>query len=369
MKKQSLLVGMFALCAVSLQASGHRDPKNGSPAPKGGPQKNAQQNMDMWDCQDATKFVIASDPKEQATSFYVAYLGGYFGPSNTVIAQDGVYSTAAPATTNTTQEYVFASLSWSNGVEVALTHNTGTGYALRAYYSYLTNGNNNTKPFSNASTYSNASSTLAIAGDSTGRAGRVTAANGNYNLRGKNYGILECQHSIHHADGVKVFGSLGGAVGYLSHESTYNLTQYTNATISKNYQLEQTIFGGPTASIYLSKVVGKGFGFYADARLTVNAAGVKHLAQEQNYTGTVSNGFDVNTQSTVNKLYNEEELQLGLFWSHEMENGGMFALITDWRAGFNGNSNMLFSSTSGTQSLRDQGLIYGLLSAGFYLTY
>ncbi len=361
MKKQSLLVGMFAICATSLQASAMSTINT--------PAKAANSQLSTVDVEKkiALKHVMPSDAKEVSTSVSVNYLGGYFGPSNTIIAQDGVYSTVSTA--NSPQEYIYADLSWSNGVEVSVSYSTGTGYSLRAYYSFLTNNTNTSSNFTKATTYSNAASTLSIAGYATGTSGQVTAANGSYKLSGRNLGILETQHMLFESDTVKALGSIGGAIGYLSHSSSYNLTQYISGNISNNLAVEQTLFGGPTGSFLISKFVGAGFSFYASARLTVNGAGVKHHTTEQSYTGTTLNGFTVNSKSTVNKLYNEEEFDLGVFWTHEMNDGSLITLNTDWKGGFTGDSTMLFSSSSGTQSLRDQGLIFGLLSVGLYYTY
>ena len=371
MKNQLLLVGMFAICATSLQASGYpQGDQSSRVAAKASATKaktGAPAAQEEMDAQLAVKHFIAVDQEEVATSVSVNYVAGYYSPSNMVVGQNGVY--AVTATTNPTRQFLFATADWSNGVEASVIYNTGTSYSYRAYYRFLTNNSNRVTPFTEPSTYADAASTLSLGGTATGVAGNVTAVSGSYKLQSSNDVIVESQHLVANLNGFVVTGSGGATVGYLDHSSFINYTQLTDGSVSKNTAHEQTVHGGPTTSITIVKYVGAGFSFYATGRWSGHAAAIKHLATEQNILGTTNNGYNVNTQSTINKLYVETEAGIGLDWTHEQETGTLWTFHTGWKGGVTANSNMLFSSSSGTQALKDQNLNYGLLSAGLAVTW
>ena len=365
MKKQILIFSILSLSLTSVHASSIA-------ANSGAKDKNKVDQCALKatakESDNMAKFLTASpDPMQSSFSFSGSYIGGYFGPTNMIIAQDGVYD--VPAKTNPQKEFVQARLSWSNGFNLGMVYNTGQNHTLKFSYDYLTNTANTPALFSMPTTYENAASTLSIDGSATGIAGQVTSANGTYKLFARNRAFVEGVHSLVTTPSLKVLATVGGLLGYLEHGAYYNYTQYSLGTVSKNVQAESTWHGGPTSSITLLKSFTSGFSLYGAMRLTTHAANVLHLSQTENFTEGLSDGYTVNTRGSTNLFYNEEEVSLGLGYNRESETGAVFAVSTEWKGGFTGDATMLFSSTAGSQSAKSQGLYWGLFSLGLHYSY
>ncbi len=389
MKKSMMIMGMCLFCISSVHASGMRfnsPPKTSKSPPKHAP-VNAPAPMQkpqpvqvrsasppqplspqpMPAGSNIGARLVSPDPDKLSFTLAVSYRGGYFGPTDLTIAQDGVYTTPSPK--NPQKNFVTADLSWSNGVGISLVCNTGSGHTIRLFYDYLTNKSNNTPTFVMPTTYTNAASTLSLGGTSTGVAGQITAASGQYQLNGNNTLVLEELHLLYSTPSLKVYGSYGGLAGYLEHTALYTLTEYILGNHSQNTQQEKIVHGGPTALLLVTKHFGNEVACYGSMRFTAHAANVQHTSVTESLTGTTNNGYNVNSAGSLNRLFNEEEVSLGISWNHSFTKALLLTLTADWSGGFTGEMSTLFSSTSGTQAIRSQGLIYGLLRGTVNFTF
>ncbi len=381
MKKPLLIMGICACCLSSLEASGFhisRSPKKPiatppppqapvltppPPSPTVPPAKPPLPSA----AENITTYWVSPNPETLSFTLGISYLGGYYGPSETTIAQDGVYTTPSPS--NPQKNFVSVNLSWSNGVGISLVYNSPTGHSVRLFYDFLTNKSNTSPVFTAPTTYTNAASTLVLGGNSAGTAGQITAANATYQLVGRNRAALETLHLIYSTPSLKVLGSVGGLAGYLQHEAQYALTELFSGNQSQNTQNENMVHGGPTGTLLVAKYCGVGLAFYGMFRFTAHAASVQFTSQAESYTGTTNNGFNVNTKGTLNRLFSEEEVCLGFSWNHQFSEKFLYTFTADWTGGFTSNSTGLFSSTSGTQAIKSQNIIYGLLRANFNFTF
>ncbi len=363
MRKLTLLVGILAMGATSLQASGiaaaQPKAKAQSTTPPSGPATGT----------DATMYMASFNETEVTTTGYLDYVGGYFGPVNMALGSTGIYEGAA-STTNAQGAVISAALSWSNGVTVGLTHNSGNGMpALNFEYTYLTN-NNPTKSNTNATTYTNLVPAFTT-NQNTGAAAQATAVNGSYSLKSNNLGKVTAIHPVSYNEKKKtaIFAKTGGLVGYTNHSSTTNATLLAGGTRNNTLMTDKMTHGGPMVGLILVKYWDHGITGTAEVETSAHAANINHTAVVQNFDGITNNGFLVNTKGNVPQLFQRAEAKLGIAWAHYLDNGGMISLRTNWIGGFANSSNMLFGNSSGPGSLTPQDTVWGTLNTGIALVF
>lgn len=358
MRKLPLLVGILAMGVSSLQASAFAAAKTPNSADKS--------HNDQFDSREVAKHKASFDAEEVLTTFWLNYTGGFAGPLNMIIAQDGVYNTTA--TTHAQMDYVAARLDWANGFEVGLAHNTGSGHHFCAEYMFLTNDQNKKGSKTHAATYDDMVSTLVLT-NNTGASGIITAASGNYKLSAFNRVYLMSVHPLVHVNDTSFYGTVGVTGGYVKHSCNYDYT-ISASNINKNWQQDKLLHGGPFGGVAVQKHFGHGISFGGELRASAHGSRIDHTSTCQNYSSTTTLvGYDTNTGGKLYNLYQSLESSLHAQWSYEMDNGGRFALQTGWHGGFSGSSTRLFSSTSGLYATKAQDFVWGLIKAGINICY
>ena len=353
MKKISLLVGMLALGVASLQASAMGAAKPGCP-PK-------DPNTSKPTC----AYGAMLDPDVSNTRVMVAYTGGFAAPMQMTIAQNGTYATAA--TTNEAQEWTNAKMAWNNGVTLELEHSTGNGHLFSGSFRYLMNDDSGVEnKLDKTSSYTDASATSSTV-PFTGASQQVTTATGHHKLKGLYDLRVFMSHLLCERDGMMIAGSFGGHYLNRDQEAYWEYTLLTDGEKQKNYQHEKGNGGGVVMMLDAVKKYDC-FGFKGRYVSIAKGTSAEMTSQQESYTGLVTDGYTVNSTSSIPYVSFVQEVSLGAFWTREIQAGLVTAGI-NWEGSYEGDATRLWSSVSGPNSLNTQGMIGGLINASVSVVY
>lgn len=315
---------------------------------------------------ETPQHLAAFDAEEVSTVVYADYIGGYFGPVNMLVAQDGVYSTTT-SINNTQKGFVSAQLGWSNGFDIGFTHDTGTGYHVGAKFNFLINDSNTKGSLNKGADYDNMGSTFNL--DAFTGSDPVTSANGNYSLKGLYEGRVYSVLPVTIRDGVYFLGTVGVLGGYVKHTSTVVYTIAADETEQALFQQDQLGYGGPYAAVQIAKELGESFLFYGSFGGSARGATNNHTSRSSNSDDGVLLGYDVNTAGNLYNFIQTVDVSLGLMYSYILENEGSISATLAWESGVWTNGTRLFSNTAGSNSNQTQDIVYGTLKAGIGLRY
>lgn len=370
MKNLTTFVGILALSSSTLYGSGVRG-KSGQDDPSDQRTRHysytkKSQPTDHDPSKDKKiGFELPIEETEVLTSCNLRYIGGYFAPVNTMLAQDGVYNTVSG--NNEQKDIIYYKEPWANGVGVSLQHTNGKGLSFRMNYEWLGTDPDKKDLFSKDGTYADAASTLgnsAVSGDAT----QVTGVSARHRLHSRNLGQISLENSCitNEFQNLFVSAGIGGDIENIHQSCLYSYTETTDdgGLINKHIEDEKIFGGGPFLTMSVAKALVNNFGVYGRIIFKTLITSVQLTAQEQEFSGSVSNGFKTNSQETFNRMFNQQEVGFGAFYHYAMENGGHLGFDISWGGGFSSDGTTMFSSTSGNGGLRPQGLAWELLRVG-----
>lgn len=296
-----------------------------------------------------------------AYSISVGYVGGYYGPLNTVVAQGGV-STNGAASPNT-QDYVQTDLTWTDGFRlgVSWSHNAFNGPLLALDYVCLLN-NPQTGPAVTSGTETTAAadityrSTMPVS-RADGSTAPVYFAQAEYTLNSVQQINLATARALLQNDTTSLLLLPGISFLYVSHEFNAKYNQQGSSTLTVQNMEETRFSGGPSLKLLLTKLITRNFGLMGNISAFGHAATTNLTSSQELINPNTSSTYGWNTTGKKPLIVQGAGVSLGFYHTYEFKNKSDLAITGSWDLCTMPNSTFVTAPGMGPNALQTAPLI------------